>query len=160
MLSGVIRHAIEVPVHYRQFYVWDGGVAPSAPEDYTDEDVRRMVIVAPNVIVVQPVRNATVPMELEVHGSDPGFDAAEWDHVVECSVDVPTGNLHVESCMHGTELELKIARGSYAARVLFAGLDTISDDGDCGSDRYRVVLWPAKARPLRVVKRWPNARPG
>jgi hypothetical protein len=56
-------HHLEVFADYHQFYVWDAGVGPSAPEDYTDDDVRRRVKVAPNVVVVQPVRNMTVPVE-------------------------------------------------------------------------------------------------
>jgi hypothetical protein len=70
----VIRHDILVAVDYRQFYLWDAGVNPSAPTDYSDDDVSRMVKVAPNVVVIQPVRDFAVPVQLELHDHDPGIE--------------------------------------------------------------------------------------
>jgi len=84
-------HEMEVFADYHQFYVWDAGMNPQAPEEHTDEDVGRMVKVAPHVVVVQPVRNTTVPVRVEVHDRDPGWKPDGWDHVVECSLDVSTG---------------------------------------------------------------------
>ena len=43
-----------------------------APEDYTDEDVRRRIKTGIDVVVIQPERNTTVPVEVEVHDADPG----------------------------------------------------------------------------------------
>ena len=42
---------------YRQFYLRDPATDPPAPTDYTDEDVRRRLKVAPELVVVQPARN-------------------------------------------------------------------------------------------------------
>jgi len=55
-----MRRSMVVFADYHQFYVWDAGSAPVAPVDYTDDDLRRMVKVGPNVLVVQPVRNMCV----------------------------------------------------------------------------------------------------
>lgn len=150
----MISHEFEVFADYNQFYVWDGGLDRRAPENYTDEDVRRMVKVAPNVVVIQPVRNMTVPVRLEVHEADPGFVASEWDHVVECSLDLPTGHLQVEECTGGTKLNLRVPAGSYRVRALFGNLDSLSDDGLNGDDRYCVVLWRGLPVALEVVKQW------
>jgi hypothetical protein len=145
-------HEIEVFADYHQFYLWDAGMNPQAPEEYTDEDVERMVKVAPHVVVVQPVRNSTVPVRVEVHDRDPGWDPDGWDHVVECSLDVSTGHLQVHECTGSPRLDLQITPGSYRVRVLFTGLDAISNNGLEGDDRYVVSLWPAEARALRVLK--------
>ena len=91
----MIRHKLEVFADYHQFYLWDRETNPLAPTDYTDQDVQNMVKVAPGVVVIQPVRNMTVPVKLEVHETEPECDATEWDHVVECSLDLPTGKLQV-----------------------------------------------------------------
>ena len=98
-------YSVKVFADYHQFYVWDAGAQPAAPEDYSAEDVERRVKVAPHVIVVQPVRNMEVPVELEVHASDPGFDEAQWDHIVECSLDLPSGKLQ------GNRPGLDVAQG-------------------------------------------------
>jgi hypothetical protein len=156
--NPVVRHDIEVSVDYHQFYLWDRGVEPTAPEDYDDDDVKRLVKVAPNVVVIQPIRNFTVPVELEVHDSDPGFNAAEWDHVAECSLDLPTGQLDVEECTGGTAFSTALTPGTYRIRALFSGLDSLSEDGFEGADRYRIVLWPGRSAPLSILKQWPGPR--
>ncbi len=148
------RHSLTVFADYHQFYVWDAGTNPLAPEDYTDDDVRRMVKVASNVVVVQPVRNMEVPVELEVHARDPGFDAGHWDHIAECALDLHTGRLQVHECTGGPQLDLSVAPGTYCVRVLFAGLGTLSDDGLDGADRYCVELWPGTSRDLTIIKQW------
>jgi hypothetical protein len=154
----MIHHELQIFAAYHQFYLWDGGMNCSAPEDYTDEDVRNMVKVAPNVVVIQAVRNMTVPVEIEVHKDDPGVDMSCWDHVAECGLDLPTGRLHVEECTGGAVLTLKLSPGSYRVRALFACLGELSDDGLDGNDWYRVVLWPGPIRPLLVAKQWGGGR--
>ena len=88
-------HAFELFADYHQFYVWDAGVNPSAPENYTEEDIRARVKVGPNVVVIQPIRRTTVPVELQIGPDDPGFDPSRWDHVAECHLELPTGALQV-----------------------------------------------------------------
>jgi len=153
-------HSFELFADYHQFYVWDAGVSPQVPEDYSEDDVRRRVKVGPNVVVIQPVRQMTVPVELRVCPEDPGFDPSVWDHVAECHLDLPTGALQVHECTGGVVLDLAVAPGSYRVRALFAGLDTLSEDGLDGDDRYTIVLWPAPPVPLRILKQWEGERAG
>jgi hypothetical protein len=147
-------HDFELFADYHQFYLWDAGVNPQAPEDYTADDVRRLVKVAPNIVVIQPVRNMTVPVELEICAEDPGFDDCRWDHIAECSLDLPTGNLQVHECTGGPVLDVRVAPGTYRVRALFAALGTLSDNGLEGADHYRIVLWPGSEVPLRIMKQW------
>jgi hypothetical protein len=156
----VQAHDLQVFADYHQFYVWDAGVEPMAPEDYTDEDLTRMVKVAPNVVVIQPVRNMTVPVRVELHETDPGCDVSAWDHVVECSLELPTGQLQVHECTGGAKLDMQVAAGAYRVRALFVGLDSLSPTGLEGDDHYVVVLWPGEAQRLRVIKQSPVGRAG
>ena len=149
---------LQVFADYHQFYLWDAGTNPEAPEDYTPVDVERMVKVAEHVVVLQPVRNTTVPVRVELHEVDPGFDERDWQHVVECSVRLPTGKLQVHECTGGAQLDVEVARGTYQVRALFTGLQTLSPDGLDGDDRYVVVLWPGELLPLHVVKQQHGAR--
>lgn len=151
------QHAVTVGVDYHQFYLWDPTVTNQAPEEFTDDDVVRRVKCAPSVVVVQPARNAEVPLVVDVSDSDPGFDASLWDHIVECSLDLPGGKLQVHECLGGPVLELDLTSGSYAARVLSAGLDTVSPAAFDAEDRYTVQLWPASFRQVHVVKQWSGA---
>ncbi len=151
------RHKLEVFADYHQFYLWDAGVRPSAPENYTDEDMRNMVKVADNVIVILPVRNMDVPVELELHDTDPGRETEAWDHVVELGVQMPRGKLQIQECTGEAVLELSVEPGSYSVRACFGGLETLSEDGLDGEDRYRIVMWPGEAMPLNVIKQWAKA---
>jgi hypothetical protein len=153
-------HTIRLFADYHQFYVWDAGTDPCAPEDYSDEDVARMVKVAENVVVVQPVRQMAVSVTVTLSEIDPGVVAADWDHIVECSLRLPTGHLQVHECTGGAVLDDYITPGDYRVRVLFGSLDSLSEDGLDGNDVYRVDLWPAPAIPLRVAKQWEGERAG
>jgi len=148
------RHEIEVFADYHQFYLWDASMGRQAPSDFTPEDVERKVRIAANVVVVQPVRNMDVQVVVEVHASDPGVALDAWDHVAECSVDLPNGKLEIHECTGGPKLAIDVAPGTYAVRALFGGLGTLSDDGLDGSDRYVLQLWPAPTRPLTIQKQW------
>ena len=152
------RHSVEVFADYFQFYVWDGGANPKPPDEYAEQDLKNMAVTATNVFVVNPVRNMDVPVEVHIHEADPGYAAADWDHIVEGHLDLPTGHLQVCQVMGDTALDTRIARGSYHLRALYRGLDSLSEDGLDGEDVYRVVLWPGPARPLSVVKQWKDGR--
>jgi hypothetical protein len=48
---------------------------------------------------------------------------------------------------------LAVNPGTYAARVSYGALASVSADGLAGADHYRVQLWPAKvAREVVVIK--------
>lgn len=150
------RYEFELLADYFQFYLWDAGATPQAPEDYTEDDIRRRIKTAAHVVVVQPVRNMKVPVELDVCDTDPGCVAADWDHVAECSIELSSGRLQVHECTGGAALDLQFDPGTYRVRVQFSGLDTLSEDGVDGEDRYRITLWPGSPVPITIVKQWPG----
>jgi hypothetical protein len=139
---------------YFQFYLWDKAVSSDAPTDWTDEDVANRLKAAPNVVVVSPVRNMTVSVEVEVHASEPELRLDLWDHIAECSLELPSGQLELHECTGGSGGVLNVPPGSYRVRAYFGGLDSLSDDGLSGEDRYVVALWPEASGPLCVHKRW------
>ncbi len=156
----MLTRSVVVGVDYHQLYLWDPSVTNRAPEEYSDEDVERRVKLGPSVIVVQPERNGEVALTVEVTESDPGFDAGRYDHVVECGVELPGGRLQVHECLGGAVMEATVEPGAYVARVLFAGLGSISSDGLDGDDAYAVQLWRGSPRALRVVKQWRRGEVG
>ena len=140
---------------YNQFYVWDPKASEQlAPVDWTDDDVRVRAKVADHVFVVAPIRNMTVPFTLEVHETEPRFHVAEWDHIVEASIEVPSGRIEVHECTGGSHGEVSVAPGTYGVRALYKGLGTISGDGLEGDDFYLVTIWPDHTKVLRVVKEY------
>jgi hypothetical protein len=135
------QFAFDVFADYHQFYVQDGGIDPDAPTDWTDEDVQRRVKTIEHVVVICSVRNMTVPVVLELYDSEPAFNLSDYDHVVRCTLDLPTGKLQ--------------APGRYGVLALFSGLATIDETGLEGNDTYRILLWPTSSTlPLAVLKVW------
>jgi hypothetical protein len=152
---SVVRHqSVEVFADYNQFYVQDGGVNPPAPEHWTDEDIANRSKVAESVVVVCPLRNMTVPVEVALNDSEPSPGLVAPDHVVECSLSLPTGHLQLHECTGGPILNWEIASGTYRVRLSYFGLSTITANGLDGRDFYKVELWPGQFQELSVTRSW------
>jgi hypothetical protein len=79
------RKQFDLFADYHQFYLWDAGKKPEAPEDYSQQDIERRIKIGLHVVVIQPERNMTVAVEIEIHDSEPIYDADAWDHIAEAS---------------------------------------------------------------------------
>jgi hypothetical protein len=148
---------IEIFADYHQFYLWDREMTSTAPEDYTDEDVARRIKTGPHVVVIQPERDMTVPVEIEIHDAEPECRSEGWDHIAEASLYLPTGHLQVHECTGGPVADLKVAPGWYRVRSLHGGLGTLDESGLDGGDYYKVALWLAAPAEVTVVKQWAPA---
>jgi len=100
-----------------------------------------------------PERYETVPVQIEIHDSEPDDDSEDWDHVAECSLHVTGNKITVEECCGEPIADFTVDPGWYRLRSFHGGLATVKNDWD-GKDHYRVALWPAAAAELRVIKQW------
>lgn len=141
---------------YHQFYLWDANASPEAPIDYTDADIARRIRTAPHVVVIQPDRNMTVPVTLEVLGAPPPLALSSWDHVAEASLDLPSGVLELHECTGGSLDRIALAPGTYRVRAHFGKLAELSEDGLEGNDHYAIAVWPAPSAPIAVLKEFPS----
>ena len=105
-------------------------------------------------MVIQPSRNMTVPVEIEVSDVPPTLAFENWDHVAEASIELPSGRLEIHECTEGSIDVLPVAPGTYRVRAYFGGLDTLSDDGLDGDDQYSIFLWPAPFAPIEILKQY------
>src|SRR5579863_10494062 len=88
----------ELFADYFQFYLQDEKAKGDLSESWTEEATQRLLAIAPDTIGVGTVRNMTVPVFVEIQEveSTEGFD--KWDHIVECSLNIPTGNIVIAGC--------------------------------------------------------------
>lgn len=143
----------EIFADYFQFHLWDRRHHPDDLGIFTEEECARHIKVAPHAVVIMPVRNMTVSVEIEVRADAPSApNLDEWDHIVDVSLVLPSGELEVEGWQEQPIDLIVLEPGSYRVRALFAGLDTLSDDGLNGDDRYRLVIWPAPEAALVILK--------
>jgi len=144
----------ELFADYHQFYLWDSGMNPLAPTDYSKEDVSRRVKMGTHVFVIQPERDMTVSVAIEIHDAEPPYDPDKWDHIAEGSLHLPTGNLQVHECTGGPVADFQVAKGWYRVRSFHGGLGTVNERGLEGGDRYLAVFWPAPSGDLLIIKQW------
>ncbi|CAN7249698.1 hypothetical protein [Neorhizobium sp. LjRoot104] len=141
---------------YFQIYLRDEAY-PDLPDDYTDETIARRLMAGPHAVILHTARNMTVPIHVEWHDQRPILDLDSYQHVVEARFDCPSGQLVLGGLMDydRTAPRLPVKAGPLGVRVSFSGLDTLSEDGLEGDDRYRVQLWPgAEPVGVQVLKEW------
>ena len=144
---------------YFQLYLRDED-HPGLPEDYTDVAVARRLMVAPYAAILHTARNMDVPLRVEWHERPPARDVDAWQHVAEAHFACPSGRLVLAglSDFEPDAPRLPVTAGPLGLRASFAGLDTLSEDGLDGDDRYRIQLWPEVGpQDVQLLKAWPAA---
>lgn len=111
----------------------------------------------PHAAVVHTARNTTVPVIVEWYDVRPQLEIERYQHVVEGGFTCPSGVLVLAGMTdyEPTAQKFSVNAGLLGIRVSMSGLDTISEDGLDGLDRYLVQLWPGQelSGPL-VLKSW------
>ncbi len=145
---------------YFQFYLQDEAAEGNLGEAWTDQAVEDLLALAPGTIGVGTVRNMEVPVSLEITSAAPALELEDWDHAVECDIDVPTGRLVIAGCTDyfPDAARIMVEPGTYRVRIRYGALDTLSKDGLDGEDRYDVVLWKAAPAGFEVLKRRATSR--
>jgi hypothetical protein len=150
-------HNFNLFADYHQFYLQDENSDSSLEDSWTPEATDRLLAVAPGVIGVGTMRNMTVPVSVEVRDTAP-VQSVECDHEVECSIKVESGKLVVAGCTDylPDAARIQIKPGTYRARISYSNLDSLSNDGLEGDDKYSVVLWPSTPTDV-VIRKQRNA---
>ena len=148
------QYKFELFADYFQFYLQDEKAKGDLSESWTEEATQRLLAIAPETIGVGTVRNMNVPVAVEIHETEPTEDFDNWDHVVECGLNIPTGNIVIAGCTDcfPDAPRIKVKAGCYGARIFYGELDTLSEDGLEGGDHYKIVLWPASVSDVKILK--------
>ena len=141
MSSPRHRCRLRVFADYYQFYAWDPQESRrQAPEHWSDQDVADRAKVVPGVVVICPVRNMEVPVEVGIWDSEPQVVFDAWQHVIEAPL-ATAGQIEIHECTGGSLACFTVEPGDYTVRALYRGLDTLSEDGLEGKDFYEVQIW-------------------
>ncbi|WP_136440853.1 hypothetical protein [Pacificoceanicola onchidii] len=137
---------------YFSLYLLDDAEIEIAPERWTTDDMLRKCVFGGDYLVVCTARNMDVPLRVEVLPEAPPLDLTGWQHIVDGAIKTETGQLIIMGC---TDYEpdaarLKLAPGTYRARISMTGLDSLSEDHLEGEDRYRIQLWPGPWQEVRA----------
>ncbi|WP_432726654.1 hypothetical protein [Variovorax sp. W6] len=147
-------HKLELFADYFQFYLQDETAEGDLSDAWDDPAVERMLAVAPGVVGLGTARNMDVSVTLELLDSEPANGIDEFDHVVEGTLAIETGPLVVAGCTDyfPDAARFDLEPGAYRVRLSCSGLNTLSEDGLEGEDRYLVQLWLAPAIEPEVLR--------
>jgi hypothetical protein len=148
------RCRLKVFADYHQFYIWDPQKSNRhAPEDWSDQDVANRAKIADGIVVICPVRNMTVPVEIGIWDSEPQVIFSAWQHVVEAPL-ATNGLIEIHECTGEAHAHFRVEAGDYTVRALYRGLDTLSEDGLEGKDFYEIQIWKSHCLNLKVIREW------
>ena len=150
------KYNFDVFADYFSFYLQDEQAEydESLIDFVVAQTIENLFAVTSGMIHIGTVRNMTVPFTVEIHDSEPKEDFTLWEQITECSIEIPSGMIVVMGNDYFPEApRLKLAPDTYRARIFYDGLNTLSEDGLNGDDKYKVVLWRGKAVEPQVLKR-------
>lgn len=147
-LVFVDNHSLHLVAGERFPWDWPYSVDTTGLVEARDDEVRLSTGLATCV---------RMPLTVEVHDTDPGTPAGEWEDVAESSLTVHTDDFHTVEITDVPSVRLPLGAdgaATYRVRVHAHGRDLEYDGsaGDPAGERYLVQLWSAAHAPDRVVR--------
>lgn len=161
--------SLSVIADYGQIYIYDPQVVGARLTDQNanvfiealndGQRSRRFVGEASGLVdLLTPGQwNFHTPMLVEGWPGEPPDDSADWDHVVDIDLPVPSGHLVFEGSGGAGQVTTDIPPGRYRARVSGRGFTQLGAAGAEGGDSYRLRVWPSAAQAAPVLRKsWPG----
>ncbi|WP_369765222.1 hypothetical protein [Flavobacterium sp. WC2429] len=142
---------------YGQFYIADKNAKGNTGSEkfWTDEAFTDRLAIEDGIIGVGIANDeGIVNCEFEILDSESLIkDFAEFDHVVEASINIHSGILQVLDCPNSEiEIEVEIENGAYIIRVYSLNLETAFDENP--SDYYKIEMWKEINSKRNVLQRY------
>jgi hypothetical protein len=138
-----------IDTDYFQFHLHDTLAECTLADAWTPEALERNLAVAPFIVAVGTHRNISVWLDVEKHDTEPEWrESQHWAQVLECSLDIPSGDLAVSSptlppvCYN----HIALTPGCYRLRVHYG------KQSRRGVHRYLIVLWHSPSAPITLLK--------
>lgn len=156
-------HQINVFADTFQFHIQDIADECLYPETWNDDLALQLFVIGDKILGVGTVRDHDVDVTIEIFDTpmdsgdvDKEPDLDDWDQVIQCNINVPTGKILVTGATEDPELakRLEIRPGHYGVRIFWGGLDTVDELGFEGDDYYKIMMWPNTEFEERVIKPW------
>lgn len=155
MPSPVSTHSFHISAEADAYCLLDRGQDDSLELAWNDDFHQLGLGVEGGAAAARVARSMTVPVELNVFASEPDRPLGPWQHVVDGSIDVMSGELGVFGLVDppDTIRWVPLAPGTWRVRTYAAGLDTLDEDGLTGDDHYCVDVWPGSPCAPTLLKR-------
>ena len=116
------HYRFQLSAEFNQFYLQDE--ASEGEATWSIEEELNNVALDAGLIAVGTECDRVVPVEIHISASEPLLDVEAWDHIVECTIDVPSGHLVVCGCVDDfpTAARIELDPGKYRARICYGNL--------------------------------------
>lgn len=144
------------PNHF-QFYIQDRYKGAGINRRLGEELLSRDFAVGKGIVLVAVKSEfAQIPIAVEFDQNPLEIlNFEDWDKIVECSIDVVSGELVFVGCASDPVREsfglLEVSPGVYRLRIFFGGQDSVGSSG-AATDHYLVQVWPSTDVVETVVK--------
>jgi hypothetical protein len=155
-MNGNKKHQLKFFTEYYQFYILDKDSKSQTDSDnfWTPQADTDKMAVEEGLLGITVGKYAEIDVEvnvLETQNNGRNFD--EFEHIVEASIEIPSGVLLVKDCTgFEVQLALQLAPQTYAVRCYSAKLSSIQ--GDEGDDFYVIEIWASSKIERKVLKQF------
>lgn len=156
MMADMVEYPVvacfDMPVDHHLFFLAEEGVHPSIT-NYENS----IVAVAPGFAAVNTgIAMGDVRLTIEIHQQSPPVSAAEWEEVVEVTVEATAGRVVVTALDDMAPLYPILTPqgpGYYRVRVHARGRDNAIDlVVEAPVEDYLIQVWPASPSPQKIHK--------
>ncbi len=154
-----MNHQLSIFTQYRQFYIVDkdAGLEHNTPNpDFWNNSAFSDRLAIDNGILGVAVENdeAIANIEIELLESKiTDEDCADFDHVVEGSLEIKSGILQIQDCPNSNvELEINVVPSWYRIRISSLNFNKANQENP--EDKYIIKIWKENYSERKVFKRW------
>ncbi len=147
---------------YFQLHVMDEEAEDDLGDAWTQEAVTDALAASEQTLGIGTEVNMYVAVTVEQFDHPPEGGSDAFDHVVEASIEVPTGRIAVLGCTDylPDAARFEVPKGFVRVRASRANLANVRRPGEEGQDapeameQVRLRVWPAPYSAPTVIKRW------
>jgi len=146
--------SLKLDGNYHQFHL-NVGEKPSGEiaDAWSEEAFKRHLAVAKDCIAVGTATTLELDVEINILESPPDLNIEEFDHIIEASLKIDTGQLIVSGCVDylPSAKHIKIPSGTYRVRTCIKNLKSVKDEFD-GEEKYILYVWPQVSADVNIIK--------
>ncbi|TCC93923.1 hypothetical protein EZ428_03890 [Pedobacter frigiditerrae] len=149
-----MKYLLDFHTQYSQFYIADKFTYQQTDGDFWNEDAYNDGLGSKDGILGVGTE-CYGPMKGELNTlseENLNVDFANYDHIVEGSIEIKSGILQILDCPTSTiQLEVNLLPNWYMERIYSSNLESVY--GDEGNDYYMIEIWPQPKANKKVLKR-------
>ncbi|MFJ3661911.1 hypothetical protein ACIPPM_15765 [Streptomyces sp. NPDC090119] len=147
---------------YCQIHILDESSEGELAERWTNEALTDRLVAVRDILGIRTEVDVDVQVEISSTSGRPSLDMDPYDHVVEASVEIPSGRMVVMGCSDylPDATRVEVEPGWVRIRVQKSNLanavaaDLESDESPETIERIKVDVWPEDPSGVRVLKQW------